>query len=300
VLLLWLPLLARSLSDANIGRATSWMRLIPRPGPDSLLSRLVSLTAGWPVDAWQSRPEFQTTWETAAYFGFALLIIGLLLLPLRDPAVRRRLEPTAAWCCVPLAAIAVLSWLGPKSVWMERVLVFLGPYVLTQLAAGLMALRARTRPGFAAAALVYCGFLALSLRGYYAAPPREDWKGVAAAVDLRSRPGDRVALVPAFCGPALNRYLRNRWRGETVHLDVETGFAPEVGAAGLNRLAARPGRVFVVVYRFGPPGRWAFLDRIDAAANVVWRERLRGLDVYLFDGPARAAVVSATTASGTR
>ncbi len=296
VLVLWLPLLFRSLLDPNLGSATSWMQVVPPPGPGALLARAASLTAAWPIEPWQSHPAFSSATQAFTYFGFAGLVVGLSLFALAKRSARVRLAPAAAWCAIPLAAIAVGSWVGPRSIWLDRVLLFTSPYLVILVAAGLRKLHAQRRRAFLLAALAYVGFLGSALRSYYVHPPREDWKGVAAAVDARAHPGDRIVLLPAFTAPVLERYLVTPWRGETAQLDVEKGFAAEAARLEVRRLAAHPGRSFLIVFRFGPEERWTFLGAIDSDANVIWRERFAKIDAYLFDGPPRVA--SARAASG--
>jgi hypothetical protein len=298
LLLLWLPLVAATLRDPATPYAVAWLAIVPRPGPAALFYKLVSFTTAWPTDYWESVPRFPSRVATLGYSLSALVLVALIAVACRESATRIR--RAAAWACVPLGLLFLASF-GPKSLWLDRYLYFASPYVLILVAVGFVRISEMRRTWAAALALAYALALGPALLHYYRDPGREDWRGVAGVILERERPGDRVIVHADTCLGAFRHY----YRGTAAVSGLPYLVTGEKARAAAAMLSAKPGRLWIVHWHFGPP-EWqaAFRRAVEAGATVTWYGSFEGIDLFLAEGGqasaagARAGSVRPQSASG--
>jgi hypothetical protein len=154
---------------------------------------------------------------------------------------------------LPVAGLALLfPWLP---LFTARYLSFLIPVLCVICAAGAVELPGR-RVGLAAAGLLMA-LQIVSLGRYHLDPRfgREDWRGAAAWVMARQRPGDMILFDHAYVQIPFDRYHRREGGSRSVH--GETGEAGEAGegSAGSIRKVGVPAP---------GAGRQALLQRLGA------------------------------------
>ena len=188
-------------------------------------------------------------WYTDSVALDLLLLAGGALAVVRARAdwrahrSRERLWPYAllvAWLALPALVAFGISTVKP--VYLYRYFLFSLPALVLAAAAGL----ARLRTAWLAAALAVA--VALSVRTTAACLPdckvrHDDWRGAAAFVDARSRPGDAIVFDPGELRTAFAHYAVAGRRLRLLYPERRplAGGTPE-GASTLSEAVARAAR----------------------------------------------------------
>ncbi|MGQ9585018.1 MAG: glycosyltransferase family 39 protein [Anaerolineae bacterium] len=259
VVALSLPGLAGFLGQASMG----WWGWIGRsygaPGWRDLASALAAFLAG-PVNPFVGRVA-QGYMLAALAVGVGLACLGCLW-AVRQGA--REGAALAAWMAgVPVGlAFLVAQW---RPLFLLRYLVAFQPFFLLLAAAGVVGLRRRSWQVLSGLLVGAC-FLP-GLWGMAAWPQKEDWRGVAALLEVEGRAGDQIVLVDEDIRAPLNYYYRGGLPQQGVSR-FQTD--PDELAAWVEGLAGNGGRVWLVMSHHDTDAlEWAFVG------SAHWVEDLR-------------------------
>jgi hypothetical protein len=167
---------------------SDWAATLPAPGIFDLLFTLTTF-AGWSFDL--PVGAFSWFYERVYFRLYALMLVCLLGIALLNKR-NLRLIWVAAWAFLPSAFIFVVSHIS-SSLWVDRYLLFVGPYIFVLLAVGFTTIWQRQRTVAIVLALVYILTTGSVIVRYYAVPQREDWRSVAQAIATHEQPGDIIA-----------------------------------------------------------------------------------------------------------
>ncbi len=209
---------------------------------------------------------------------FAVAVAPLLVFGVR--ALWRRGEESRFLllaAATPLVGLAVLfPWLP---LFTARYLAFLMPVLCVVVAAGAVTLRWH-RVGAMAVAVILA-LQGLSLGRYHLDPRfgREDWRGAAAWVSARERPGDVILFDHDYVHIPFDRYYQGAARERGMPTD------PAGRRATLGRLTRHPpARLFLVLSHAWDAGRKtvrALETRLCRRGRHVFRPS-NGIEVHLF------------------
>lgn len=185
--LLWLPF-AFSLAIATPKFMGGWIAELPHPGVMDVVRMLSHFTRG----SFES-PLNAIAWFYERFFKlYAVMwmcLLGVALLNKRHP----RLFWAAAWAFLPLATVFLISQIS-TSLWVERYLLFVSPYVLILLAAGFTRIWHSQRTVAIVVALIYIVGVGGGLARYYIVQDREDWRSVVQTINIKEEPGDAIGI----------------------------------------------------------------------------------------------------------
>ncbi len=136
------------------------------------------------------------------------------------------------WIFVPVLACALFS-LAVRPIFEARYLITVVPMLAILAAAGLD--RLSSRPALYGALALFALASVLGIGNAYSAP-KEDWRGVAALIAARARPGDVVECTPAYAAIPLRHELDALARPAPV----------TISTAALDGAADRLARIWVV------------------------------------------------------
>lgn len=155
------------------------------PGLAHLFRMLKFLTI-WPFRA-QANPIVANF-----YKGFTALLAVLIGIALLRKHHTNRLLWIAAWALLPTAQIFVFSQMS-TSLWVQRYLLFVCPYVVILLAAGLTRIWHQWR----VAAIAIIGLYAIAVTGglmhYYSVQERTDYRAAIEVIEANEQSGDAIA-----------------------------------------------------------------------------------------------------------
>ncbi len=144
--------------------------------------------------------KFYTVWpfspgQNAIAAGFYKVFTGLLAGLLGAALIKKhrssKLFWAAIWAFVPLVQIFIFSYIS-ISLWVNRYLLFICPYVLILLAAGFMRVWHQCRVMAIVVALVYALAISGGLVRYYKVLDRPNYKSVIQIINDQEKPGDIV------------------------------------------------------------------------------------------------------------
>ncbi|MGJ3247049.1 MAG: glycosyltransferase family 39 protein [Elainellaceae cyanobacterium] len=126
------------------------------------------------------------------YKGFTALLAALAGIALLRKRHTNRLLWIAAWAILPSAQVFVFSQVS-TSLWVQRYLLFVCPYVFILLAAGLTRIWHQWR--VAAIAIIGCYVVAVTggLVHYYSVQERTDYREAIEVIETNEQPGDAIA-----------------------------------------------------------------------------------------------------------
>lgn len=186
----------------------SWVAYQDKPDILSIPSILTSFTAFWPLtdltplDELQLYPSGWGWGELTMFFymGYTALLLGLLgwgiVLSFQRP--QRHQTPgglvwVAAWAVLPAAFLLVVSYLF-ASIWEERYLLLISPYVLILLAHFFLRIWQHYRQVAIALSAIYIVAVSGGLVHYYTTLYHDDWRGIAQLIQTQEKPGDIIAV----------------------------------------------------------------------------------------------------------
>ena len=189
-----LPWLSQ-LGEASINFMGDWVAHEAKPGITSIVGRLTSFTARWPLRIVGSPLSH-------FYKLYTVMLVGMLGCV---PWVLRRyprLMWVVIWGFLPGGVLLAVSLLlGP--IWLPRYLLFVAPYFLILLAASFLEIVRWQQKLAIVIALMYTVAVGSGLHHYYTTSYRADWRGVAQAIREQEQPGDVIALCITNSRPLL-------------------------------------------------------------------------------------------------
>lgn len=232
--------------------------------------------------AWNfGRPNSEIIWRF--YQFYAVVALSLTGLWLFKPSLRNsRLSWVAAWGFLPLM-VMLLTAFGPRSLWVNRYLIFTAPYIFIVLAACFWEL-ARTRRGLAAlVASLYLVAIAGGLKRYYAVDDRENWRDLVGLINQSEQPGDVIVWSMNQANPvALNHYYQGTEKIAVIPYGHRY-LTPEVSelASAKNWIANFPtthSRIWLAYAETSPE----FVDILASQFEILDHQTFSGyLDVFL-------------------
>lgn len=194
----------------------SWVAYQAKPNILSIPSILTSFTAFWPLTDLTPFSELQlhpSRWGWGEltmffYMGYTAMLLGLVGWGIVRSFQRPQHHQTpgglvlvAAWAVLPAAFLLVVSYLF-ASIWEERYLLLISPYVLILLAHFFLRIWQHHRPvailqrsRFAIAiAAIYIVAVSGGLFHYYTTLYHDDWRGIAQLIQTQEKPGDIIGV----------------------------------------------------------------------------------------------------------
>ncbi|MBE9125900.1 MULTISPECIES: glycosyltransferase family 39 protein [unclassified Coleofasciculus] len=200
--ILWLPCVFSVIKvaspDSSYGQSG---HVAGRQAPDLLLlARALKYFTVWPF-AVQSNAIAAGFYKV--FTGVVAGLIGAALIKNRNSS---KLFWVAAWAFLPLAQIFLFSYIS-ISLWIDRYLLFVSPYILILLAAGIMRLWRQWRIMGIVVALAYALAISGGLVRYYTVQDRPNYKGVVQVINRYEQPGD-VIIWSMYYAKALAHYYK--------------------------------------------------------------------------------------------
>ncbi len=203
---IWLPF-ARALQEALPQFLGGWVAHQPKPGPIRMAALLTGLIAFWPTSDLSSLRDIPlniSTWghkdiEFVFYMLFTIVLVSVLSVGMWKmvTASRQFVRPERwwlmMWAFLPTIVIAGVSWMS-GSIWRERYLMFVAPYAILLIAAGICYLWRHYRRGAIALAILYGIAIGGGLGHYYTTLYHDDWRGIAALIESREQPSDVIGF----------------------------------------------------------------------------------------------------------
>ena len=203
---IWLPF-ARALQEALPQFLGGWVAHQPKPGPIRMAALLTGLIAFWPTSDLSSLRDIPlniSTWghkdiEFVFYMLFTIVLVSVLSVGMWKmvTASRQFVRPERwwlmMWAFLPTIVIAGVSWMS-GSIWRERYLMFVAPYAILLIAAGICYLWRHYRRGAIALAILYGIASGGGLGHYYTTLYHDDWRGIAALIESREQPSDVIGF----------------------------------------------------------------------------------------------------------
>ncbi len=193
---LWLPAFVSVIDAASPSSTYATHRAKAKPPDMAVLFRSLKFLTVWPF-------AVQDNAIAAKFYKiFTLLVCGLAssALFLKRKLPRLSLSSSAsssaaslwwlsAWWILPLIPIAAFSYLSIP-IWVNRYILFVSPYLLILLAAGLMRLWQHWRPVAIAMGAIYLIAVSGGLHRMYTVQDRPDYKFNIATLEQYEQPGD--------------------------------------------------------------------------------------------------------------
>lgn len=186
----------------------SWVVYQPKPNILTIPSILTSFTAFWPLTDLTPLDELQFHpsawgWNEGVmffYMGYTALLLGVvglgITIVLRRPQRDRipgGLVWIAAWAVLPATFLLVVSYLF-ASIWEERYLLMISPYLLILLAHFFLRIWQHYRQVAIAIAAIYVVAVSGGLFHYYTTLYHDDWRGIAQLIQTQEKPGDIIGI----------------------------------------------------------------------------------------------------------
>ncbi len=246
VILLWLPSLF-TLVSATLPFLSNALNLIAKIDPSAtrhsfpsfvdVLRKLKNFTAF----------PFPSTSKLSSLFyqSYSLLLAGLVGIALIHKNHKPRLCLIAAWAFIPSGMIFLVS----KRLWIDNYILFLSPYILIILAAGLMGLWRWKRIFAIAVAIIYAITVSTGLVRYYTVQDRQDWRSLAHIISMNEKPRDTIVL--SIGSPKMISALGHYYSGDAPIYSVgklcpsDQVKKPDVEES-LNKLPPIPSRLWLV------------------------------------------------------
>jgi hypothetical protein len=220
--------------------------------------------------------------DLAVVLAVVVLVVAVAVLR-RHPAMQNLsrhwpLVFALCWLVVPLGAVILLSLTYKPLLVVRYLVICLPPFVLL-VAVGLSRLRARLAMVTATVALI--ALSAVGVGAFFAHGASQDWRGAAASVADRARPGDGVVVFAPYTRIPLQWYMRAHpaaerlltpefppgpWRTDAITYDASF----RVGPGSIAAAVAHDGRVWLVLsqQQLYPADEKALLSGIRTAGFV--------------------------------
>ncbi len=187
-------------------------------------------------------------WFYNAYSVMLAYLMGVALLNLRRSP---KLGWVAAWALLPLVPLFLVSQVS-RSLWVNRYLLFIAPYICLLLAAGWMGIWKRLRFGALVVALIYAIAVSGGIKRYYTVLDRENWRGLVQTITMNEQPGDVIVWSIGQRIPvALNHYYHGSATIEIKDTLAGSDEKPEV-EDWLSSLPSTKSRLWLVHLKSSP------------------------------------------------
>ena len=213
------------------------------------------------------------------YQGYTLMLVGLLALA----PVKKHPSPPLLWITTWLLLPAGMIFLVSQRLWVDRYILFLAPYLLILLAAGIVRIWHNQRVVAIGLTLIYFVAVSGGLMRYYTVLDRQDWKGLAQAISLNDQSGDAIILSGGSAAPKMTTGLTYYYRGDAPiivepQLCSTSNLKPSQVKSGIDSLPKSASRFWLVCSsEFDPPQlqTW-FADKL----NLIKHQQFRNENFY--------------------
>jgi mannosyltransferase len=186
----------------------SWVAYQAKPDILTIPSILTSFTAFWPLTDLTPLSELHfhpTMWgrdEISMFFYMGYTSLLLCLVGLGMAITLKRPQPyetpdglvwIALWGVLPAAFLLAVSYLF-ASIWEERYLLLICPYILILLAHFLIRIWHHYRQIAIVIAAVYVVAVSGGLVHYYTTLYHDNWRGIAQLIQTNEKPGDVIGV----------------------------------------------------------------------------------------------------------
>lgn len=277
----WLPF-ALSLAKATPNFMDGWVAKVPPPDLlDGITLPLKEFTAyGMQVT---SLSRFMPFHEI--YLGILVCLVAIALLSWRRSS---KLLWFAAWGLLPIVIVFVGSHFS-SSLWLDRYILFTAPYMLMLLAAGFLRVWRQQRIIAGIVALIYAISISSGLVHYYRVHDRDDWRGVAMAINAQEQQGDAIVLVRDFLQYPLAYYYKGSapiYSLEPLFESAGSPFLVQFGEAVIQDALLRLPQTqsFWFIYRYSPTlnpkARRIMLTAFSKEFEIQQRQSFENIDLF--------------------
>ena len=258
-----------STSSTDIGGRTS-------PGIFHILLQPGRFTA-WSFGRANSHAIY---WFYNAYALMLSYLLGVALLKIKRSA---KIAWIAAWAFLPLLPIFLVSQIS-RSLWVDRYILFVAPYIFLLLAVALLQVWQRWRVGALAIALIYAIAISGGLKRYYTVNDREDWRTIVQTISTNEQPGDVIVWSIGQNNPvALLHYYQGSAEIEVKELPDSAGDNEEqVIEDWLGSLPSKQSRLWLVYVNSSP----LFKSLLEEQFLVEQHKTIDGIDIFLLSPPS--------------
>ena len=214
---------------------------INRPGMFDMIFQLTRFTV-WPF----GRPNSNIVY--GVYQLHAVLSVGVLTAAFLHRQRLVEVRWLTAWAILPLIPLFLVSQFS-RSLWVDRYLIFVAPYVMILLATGLMQIWKKWRIAALIVMLISLLATAGGFKRYYTVLDRENWRGLVTFIQTAEQPNDVIVWsVTQQIPVALNHYYQGN---STIMIQPElTATALEKDTqqieAWINRLPTTSSNLWLV------------------------------------------------------
>ena len=185
--ILWSPsLLAVAFFVSPSSEYATQAHVTSRSFPTPLhIVRMLKFFTVWPF-------EVQSNAIIALFYkGFTAVLLGVIGVGLIRKHRSSRLFWVTAWAFLPLVMIIIFSYVS-ISLWVQRYLLFVCPYILILVAAGLVRLWRQWRIAAVIIGIAYLVAVSGGLGRYYTIQDRPDYKFTLQTINSQEKPGDVI------------------------------------------------------------------------------------------------------------
>jgi mannosyltransferase len=279
---LWLPWVARviinSLEFVGVETVDDIVKQKNPPDIFSFIFQFGDFTA-WPFGKPNSN-AIQLFYKLYSWLVFCLMGLWLFRPRLRNS----RLSWVAAWAFLPLIFLFTVSF-GPRSLWVNRYLVFTAPYAFIVLATCLWELGRIQRWLAVGVASIYLVAVAGGIERYYTVDDRENWRGLVETINQNEQPGDLIVWSMGQENPvALNHYYQGEENIEVISKGHKLLMSEESeidsAEAWISNLPKTSSRIWLAYTMTSPE----FLSVLEAKYTILEHQTFSGyLDIFLIE-----------------
>lgn len=287
--ILWFPF-AFSLAKATPEFVGGWIAVLPQPGVFDVVQMLTKFTRGT-IDSRLNAIAWVYGGLLKLYAVMLMCLLGIALLNKQHP----RLIWAAAWAFLPSATLFLISQIS-SSLWLERYLLFVSPYIFILLAAGFTRIWHQQRTVAIVAALIYVVGVGGGLARYYTVQNREDWRSIVQTINIKEEPGDTIGIFSDRYRLALAHYYRGSAPIYVLE-DEARPLYPKIDKSFVERVfhswSPIKSRLFLVhQYPVDKEQRQLFHTIVRKHFNVQNYWTFNGIDLFLLKQGAREGRVS--------
>ena len=198
------------------------------------------------------------------YNAYSVMLAGLLGWSLWQWKRYEKLSWIAAWALLPLVPILLASFIS-RSLWVDRYLLFIAPYIFLLLAVGWLSIWQNLRIPALIVALIYTLAIAGGLKRYYTVDDRLDWRGLVHTISENEQLGDEIVWSIGQNVPvALNHYYHGSNQINIYHPpQLKTKDDPLAVEDWLANLPANQSRLWLVCLEFSPELESALAEQFE-------------------------------------
>ncbi len=205
----WFPIAFDLVTNVGPKFMNNWVKELPKPGIILIIVRLTAFTVFWPLAFLKLK---DTNVIAVGYYQLITLILVCLLGVALFVAFKKRYRSSkliwiTAWAFLPVGSILFISYIK-SSLWIDRYLILVSPYIFILLAEGFMQIWRWQRQIAIILAISYLVAVGGGIGHYYTTLYRNDWRGVVGSIRSNEKPNDIIIYYAPidYKGYSLTRY----------------------------------------------------------------------------------------------